>query len=49
MDNGSVFRNFTRMGALDFELLATITGPKDTNYRKSVTVNGITYLGLLIP
>jgi hypothetical protein len=43
MEDGSGFRNFTRITASDFELLMSITGSKvsrqNTNYRKSVTVN----------
>jgi hypothetical protein len=47
MEDGSGSRNFTKMTASDFELLATITGFKvsrqDKNYRKSTTVNEITF------
>jgi hypothetical protein len=42
IEDGSGFRNFTRMRASEFELLATIFGFKfprqDTDYRNSVTV-----------
>jgi hypothetical protein len=57
MEDGSGFRNFTRMRASEFELLATITGfevsRQDNSYRKYFTVNEITldsfvFLGLLI-
>jgi hypothetical protein len=47
MEDGSGSRNFTKMRASYFELLAIITGFKvsrqDTNYRKSTTVNEITF------
>jgi hypothetical protein len=46
MEDGSLFRNFTKMRASEFECLATITGfevsRKDTNYRRSLTVSAIT-------
>jgi hypothetical protein len=57
MEDGTGLRNFTRMRASDFELLATVAGFKvprqDTSYRNSITVNEITlhsfvFLGLLI-
>jgi hypothetical protein len=52
MEDQCGFRNFTRMGALDFELLVTIIGFKCP---ESVRVHTITFtsffvfLGLLIP
>jgi hypothetical protein len=43
MEDGSGFRNFERMTASDFELLATIIGFKvpgqDTDYRKYIKIN----------
>ncbi|XP_049944325.1 uncharacterized protein LOC126426454 [Schistocerca serialis cubense] len=43
MEDGSGFRNFTRISPTDFEYLANMISPfvskKDTNFRKAISVN----------
>jgi hypothetical protein len=51
MENGSRFRNFTRMRELDLELLPTVTELKVSSAcnSKGYYVDSFVFLGMLVP